>query len=67
MREKRILLDLIRWVVYRENELSKMTGNLRLSQETEFDKGKIKFLMGKSQMCQDMLEKVEELNNRGEE
>ena len=62
MRENLILLNLIRWITHRENELNKMTGNLRLSQKTEFDKGKIKFLNGKAQMCRDILEKVEELN-----
>jgi len=63
MREKRILLVLIKWIARTENELSKTIGNLRLSQKTDFDKGKIKFLNGKAQMCRDVLEKVEELNN----
>ena len=62
MNERQILLSLIRWIAHRENELSKTIGNLRLSQKTDFDKGKIKFLNGKAQMCRDILEKVEELN-----
>ena len=63
MREKRILLSLIRWITYRENELSKKIANSRLYGKSDFDKNKVHFLSGKVQMCRDILEKVEEFND----